>query len=342
MPFLLVRNDIVHMPVDVIVNAANSGLKMGGGVCGSIFNAAGVDALTEACDRIGFCQTGDVAITPAFQLPSKWIIHAVGPVWQGGKSGEAVHLADCYRKAMDLALLQGAKSIAFPLISTGIYGYPKAEALSIATETITTALLEQELMVYLVVFDQEALALSESWASSIAQYIDNHYVDKLKAKDMDRVLEPHDFNTYQASCPTMDYDISDSFATTVARSKRKAISQALEQLDAPFATRLIQLIDDRGYSDVEVYKRANIDRKLFSKLRNNPQYMPSKTTAIAFAIALRLNLEDTNDLLSRAGYTLSNSSKFDTIIRYFIENGNYSIYQINEALFAFDQVLLGA
>ena len=241
MPLIIVRNDITKMPVDAIVNAAKESLLGGGGVDGCIHRAAGPELLQE-CRRLGGCKTGDAKLTKAYRLPCRYVIHTVGPVWQGGGHGEREHLVSCYRTSLALAQAHSCETVAFPLISSGIFGYPKDQALRVAVDTISEFLAENDMTVYLVIFSRAA---------------------------------------YQ------------------------------------------------------------IGSKLFAKIRNNPGYKPSKSTAIAFAIALELNLDETRDLIARAGYALSPSSKFDVIIEYFIMQRNYDIFRINEALFAFDQSLLG-
>ena len=242
MPLIIVRNDITKMPVDAIVNAAKESLLGGGGVDGCIHRAAGPELLQE-CRRLGGCKTGDAKLTKAYRLPCRYIIHTVGPVWNGGKCGEREQLASCYRASLALAQAHGCETVAFPLISSGVFGYPKDQALRVAVDTISEFLLGSDMTVYLVIFDRAA---------------------------------------YQ------------------------------------------------------------ISGKLFAKIRNNPGYKPSKSTAITFAIALELSLPETRDLIARAGYALSPSSKFDVIIEYFIMQRDYDIFRINEALFAFDQSLLGA
>ncbi|MGB4590401.1 MAG: macro domain-containing protein [Clostridiaceae bacterium] len=326
----IVRNDITKMKVDAIVNAANSSLKMGGGVCGAIFHAAGEKELQTECDEIGRCNVGEAVITGAYALPAKHIIHAVGPIWQGGKNNEAVLLHDCYRNALNLARKHELKSIAFPLISSGIYGYPKDQALQVAINAISEFLMEHEMKIYLVVYDQKSFVLSEKLFSAIANYIDDHYV------------EVHNYDTYSRRIQEFEYlQMQENVSMPTPTTKRRSLEDVLGHLDESFSEMLLRLIDEKEMTDVETYKRANIDRKLFSKIRSTKSYNPSKATAIAFAIALKLNLDETKDLLGKAGYTLSQSSKFDVIIQYFIEEGNYDIHEMNEVLFAFEQVLLG-
>ena len=330
MPLIIVRNDITKMPVDAIVNAAKESLLGGGGVDGCIHRAAGPELLAE-CRRLGGCKTGDAKITKAYLLPCRYVIHTVGPVWRGGGHGEREKLASCYRTSLALAKERGCETVAFPLISSGVFGYPKDQALRVAVDTISEFLAENDMTVYIVIFDRAAYQIGNKLFADIAAYIDDHYVDAHTDSRRERtrrmsVLESRTLSADAAAAP-MAADGLDSL---------------LAHLDAGFSETLLKLIDRSGKKDSEIYKKANVDRKLFSKIRNNPDYKPSKATAIAFAIALELNLDETRDLIARAGYALSASSKFDVIIEYFIMQRDYDIFKINEALFAFDQSLLGA
>ncbi|SOC34928.1 macro domain-containing protein [Ureibacillus acetophenoni] len=334
MPLNIVRNDITKMKVDAIVNAANSALRMGGGVCGAIFRAAGAEQLQKACNEIGECAVGEAVITDAFNLNAKYIIHTVGPIWREGTKNEAQLLASCYKNSLKLAAEHKCKSIAFPVISSGIYGYPKREALQIAVSTISEFLLDNEMDVTIVVFDQQAVSLSEKLFHSIQQFIDDHYEEELESLNIRR----GEFEHYQV----YSEDILEKEEEIQYDNKARSLEDVLNQLDETFSERLLRLIDEKGKTDVETYKKANIDRRLFSKIKKKRDYTPQKKTVLAFAIALELNIDETIDLLSTAGYTLSNSRKFDLIIKYFIEQKNYNIFEINEALFTFEQELLGA
>ena len=330
MPLIIVRNDITKMPVDAIVNAAKESLLGGGGVDGCIHRAAGPELLQE-CRTLGDCRTGEAKITGAYRLPCRYIIHTVGPVWNGGKYGEREQLASCYRTSLALAKEHGCETVAFPLISSGIFGYPKDQALRVAVDTISEFLAENDMTVYLVIFSRAAYQIGNKLFADIAAYIDDHYVDAHTDSRRERlrrmsVLEGRALSAGAAAAPMVADNLDDLLA----------------HLDAGFSETLLKLIDHSGKKDSEIYKKANVDRKLFSKIRNNPDYKPSKATAIAFAIALELNLDETRDLVARAGYALSASSKFDVIIEYFIRQKKYDIFEINEALFAFDQSLLGA
>ena len=329
MPLIIVRNDITKMGVDAIVNAAKESLLGGGGVDGCIHRAAGPELLAE-CRTLGGCRTGEAKITGAYRLPCRYIIHTVGPVWNGGKYGEREKLASCYRTSLALAKEHGCETVAFPLISSGVFGYPKDQALRVAVDTISEFLAENDMTVYIVIFDRAAYQIGNKLFADIAAYIDDHYVDAHTDSRRERMRRMNVVESWMLT------------ACEDAPMAASGLDEELAHLDAGFSEMLLKLIDRSGKKDAEVYKKANVDRKLFSKIRNNPDYKPSKPTAIAFAIALELNLDETRDLIARAGYALSASSKFDVIIEYFIMQRDYDIFKINEALFAFDQSLLGA
>lgn len=330
MPLEIVRNDITKMKVDAIVNAANETLLGGGGVDGCIHRAAGPELLAE-CRTLGGCKTGDAKITKAYRLPCQYVIHTVGPVWNGGSHGERELLVSCYRASLALAKEHGCETVAFPLISSGIFGYPKDQALRVAVDTIGEFLLHNDMTVYIVIFSRTAYQISSKLFADIAEYVDDHYVDAHTDSQRERLRRMSVLESRTLS--------ADAAAAPMAVG---GLDSLLAHLDAGFSETLLKLIDRSGKKDSEIYKKANVDRKLFSKIRNNPDYKPSKATAIAFAIALELNLDETRDLIARAGYALSASSKFDVIIEYFIRQKKYDIFEINEALFAFDQSLLGA
>lgn len=329
MPLEIVRNDITKMSVDAIVNAAKESLLGGGGVDGCIHCAAGPELLQE-CRTLGGCRTGEAKITGAYRLPCKYVIHTVGPVWNGGEYGEREQLASCYRTSLALAKEHCCETVAFPLISSGIFGYPKDQALRVAVDTIGEFLLHNDMTVYIVIFSRTAYQISSKLFADIAEYVDDHYVDAHTDSQRERLRRMSVLESRTLS--------ADAAAAPMAVG---GLDSLLAHLDAGFSETLLKLIDRSGKKDAEVYKKANVDRKLFSKIRNNPDYKPSKATAIAFAIALELSLPETRDLIARAGYALSPSSKFDVIIEYFIMQRDYDIFKINEALFAFDQSLLG-
>ena len=335
MPFTIVRNDITNMQVDAIVNTADPMPVVGGGTDAAIHQKAGPQLL-QARQAIGPIAVGCTAVTPAFGLDAQYVIHTVGPVWQGGDQQEEMLLSRCYDNALAQAQAYGCSSVAFPLIATGNYGFPKDKALDIAINAFSRFLQIQEMHIYLVVFDGESYGLSETRFPGIASYIDRHYVDTT-------------MHSFRRAAETLCMPSASVHAAPVARRyacDEMAIPQSLEELlrqeDAGFTETLLKRIDAMGKKDSEIYKRANLSKQHFSKIRNNPHYKPTKATAIALALALELSLEDTRDLIGRAGYALTNSSKFDLIIRYFIEQGKYNVMEINLALYEFDQPLLGA
>ena len=334
MPLEIVRNDITKMKVDAIVNAANESLLGGGGVDGAIHYAAGPELLAE-CKTLGGCKTGKAKITGGYKLPAKYVIHTVGPIYEDGKHGEKVLLESCYRESLALAKEHNCETVAFPLISSGVYGYPKDQALKVAIDVISDFLRENEMNVYIDIFDKAAYKISEKLFSDIAEYIDDNYVDEHTdyRRESTRMNVP-----MQASVGLYEADLCECKALFAEED----LNAKLKQIDESFSQMLLRKIDEKGMTDAECYKKANIDRKLFSKIRSDVHYKPSKPTAIAFAISLELTLSETEDMLKKAGFALSHSNKFDIIIEYFISKGNYNIFVINEVLFAFDQSLLGA
>ena len=435
MPFEIIRNDITHMRVDAIVNTANPRPVIGSGVDAAVHAKAG-PMLLAARKLIGVMNTGEARVTPGFKLPCKHVIHTVGPVWEDGGHGEAWLLRQCYDNSLKLALRHRCKSVAFPLISSGNYGFPKKVALDVAVKAIREFLKDHEMHIYLVVFSKESLKLSGGLADQVRSFVDDAYVQEREKAEYsfnvsrnfelvrERLGEPESAEEYPCAskCEELpaDWDrVEDTFnlefewdeapsilesdvarceseerekmvstgalpqidspqpysyspapgmgapprvtkasklewnesrapesdwrgTTIVPLFDEKELKKMVQQADAGFSETLLKLIDKSGEKDSDVYKRANVDRKLFSKIRNNPQYKPSKPTAVAFAIALELNLEETRDFIGRAGYALSRSNKFDIIIEYFITHGRYDIYEINMMLFEFDQSLLGA
>ena len=332
MPFNIVRQDITKMNVDAIVNAANTELQRGGGVCGAIFQAAGADRLQASCNPLAPIQTGQAVITPGFDLPAKYIIHTAGPVYDSQKAEESERLLrSAYTESLRLAAENGCESIAFPLISSGIYGYPKDEALRVATEAIRDFLADREMDVTLTVFDKSSFAVSRDLLGDVASYIDEHYVD---AHAISRRSE------HEGVLAEAEQRVEFAFETR-PEIRSASLADRVGNLDEPFSVMLLRLIDAKGMTDVEVYKRANLDRKLFSKIRSGKGYTPSKRTALALAVGLQLSQEETAELLERAGYALSHAVKFDVIVEYFIINGIYDIFAINEVLFSYDQPLLG-
>ena len=341
MPLEIVRNDITKMNVDAIVNAANESLLGGGGVDGAIHRAAGSGLLAE-CRTLGGCKTGKAKITGGYNLPSKYVIHTVGPIYNDGKHGEKALLESCYRESLALAKEYNCETVAFPLISSGVYGYPKDQALKVVIDVISDFLLENEMTVYIVIFDKAAYKISEKLFSDIAEYVDDNYVDEHTDYSRERIR----MNALPPMAPRKRRKKSEDDILETCDCKAMLpeddLDAKLKQIDESFSQMLLRMIDEKGMTDAECYKKANIDRKLFSKIRSDIHYKPSKPTALAFAISLELSLAETEDMLRKAGFALSHSNKFDIIIEYFISKGNYNVFEINEALFAFDQSLLGA
>ncbi len=358
MPFEIVRNDIASMRVDAIVNTANPRPVIGSGVDTGIHVKAG-PGLLEARREIGDIPCGKAAITPAFDLDAKYVIHTVGPVWLDGTKNEEKLLAGCYKNSLALALEKGCESIAFPLISSGIYGFPKPLALKIAVREISAFLLENDMTIYLVVFGKEEFELSEKLFKSVSSYIDENYIRE-KTRDeyaapyyssapleAPRTMLPRRLSRKESARAKADTEFLEESAMLECEdmclpTDTDDWDKLLKGLDAGFSETLLRLIDRTGKKDSEIYKKANVDRKLFSKIRNNTDYKPSKPTALAFAFALELDLQETKDFIARAGYALSHSSKFDVIVEYFLVNKNYDIFELNEVLFAFDQPLVGS
>ena len=399
MPFQIVRNNITAIAADAIVNTANPEPIVGSGVDHAVYRAAGEEAMLAARRQIGRIEPGTSDWTPAFDLPAKYVIHTVSAPWRGGNRDERTILRNCYRSSLWLADELECESVAFPLLATGSYGFPKDEALQIAIEEISAFLLSREMMVWLVVFDRTSYELSGKLFRDIESYIDEHQVRAAREEEYarrpsgrprrrnffsrrkkeDRREQEHrelqepaealreEEAVYGAAEEPAEIDALFSF-DGFAVEERPASEQELPVIDAtvrepspmysasmPAPERmpdfsqvgksvrdqLFQLIDERGLDDPEVYKKANMSRQLFSKIRSNPSYRPAKKTALALAVALQLDLEQTEDLLGRAEYALSPSSTADLIVRYFIQHKEYDIYKINAVLFQYDQPLLG-
>ncbi len=335
MPLEIVRNDITKMQVDAIVNTANPKPIVGEGVDRAIHKAAGAELLV-ARKKIGAIATGKAEVTPAYGLHAKFVIHTVGPVWQDGGHGERELLTDCYANSLKLATENGCSSIAFPLISAGVFCCPSEIAIAVATQAIRDFLADHDMDVYLVVFDHKAFKISSSLFEDVQSFIDERYIEKRLAEEYRGDMRERR-TVFEEAQEDGFFDIPQ----WMGKSKERSLEDLLDEIDDTFSEALLRLIDAKGKTDPEVYKRANVDRKLFSKIRNNPAYKPSKATALAFAVALELNLDETKDFIGRAGYALSRSSKSDIIVEYFIQHGEFDIITINETLFAFEQPLLG-
>ncbi len=373
MPFEIVRNDITKMRVDAIVNAANSSLLGGGGVDGAIHKAAGPELLEE-CRTLNGCGTGRAKITKGYRLPARYVIHTVGPIWQDGRHGEKELLASCYRESLRLAEENGCETVAFPLISSGAYGYPKEEALRTATDTILEFLADSEMHVFLVVFDRNAWLISNSLYDNIKAFIDDDYISEEYLEAQRRRRYYSEKNRVDSALPLAGFRDTEKkeqrsrkesfFRKKEKRSGEKAsreeaageacpsapmqpvipddLDKYLRMMDEGFRDMLIRKIDEKHMTDAQCYKKANIDRKLFNKIINKGDYRPGKSTVLALAVALELPLDETKEMLAKAGYALSHSSRSDMIVEYFILRREYDVFRINEALFTFDQKLLGS
>ena len=336
MPFRMIHGNIVDVEADAIVNAANTRLMPGGGVCGAIFEAAGFERLYHACQAIGYCEAGQAVATPAFDLKAKYIIHTPGPIWEGGAKGEAVQLASCYTTAMQCAVEHRSRSIAFPLISAGIFGYPKREAYRVAREAIRKFIDKHDILVELVIFEA---------GDDITGYGDRNLEMRLEAlsRQIDFGRGGDSFSDAAEAGISQKRDISLSEHRLFApKALGEKLEEVIEEKKDSFSAVLMQMIAQKGVKPASVYRKANIDRRHFSKIKGNLDYVPSKQTAVSFAVALELDIHKTQALLASAGYILSESSRFDIIVKFFIENGVYDIFQINDALFHYDQPLLGS
>lgn len=331
MPLHIVKQDITKIQCDAIVNAANSSLLGGGGVDGAIHRAAGIQ-LFEECRTLGGCKTGDAKITKGYKLPCKYVVHTVGPVWRGGNYGEKSLLESCYKKSLALAKENGCQTVSFPLISSGVYGYPKDKALSVAVETIRDFLFENEMTVYIAIFDMESYKIDEELFNAVAEYIDSNYVNSNKNRVDSR-------NALTAPIYTND---SNSLDFSSDGPQELFLSKTHSNVENVFSTTLLRLINKKGIGDVECCKKANIEKQTWLEIINAKDYMPSKNTIIAFAIALELTLDETQNLLAAFGFTLSKSNKFDLIVEYFLLKGEYDIFVVNETLFKFNQICLGS
>ena len=375
MPFKIVRNDITKMNTEAIVNTANDHATVGTGCDYAVYMAAGYDELLKYREeKIGFVPEGEAFITPGFKLQGKYIIHAVSPLYMGGDQGEEGKLRSCYRKSLQIAKEYNIKSISFPLISTGGFGYPKEEGIRIAVDEINAFLLENEMQIYLVVFDTKATMLGEKIYPDLEAYIDHNYVrDKreeeygthlsnaqLIERRTKRNAERADFATSalpayaeepkvakpslkdsifkkpskkaapikQASMSDMDECEENSYFNFEELHESK-LEERMKHVSDTFSQYLMYLIQDKKMENAEVYKRAIVDKKIFSKIKNNIDYHPQKITALCLCVGAKLNLDESKDLLARAGYALSPCDKTDIIFSYFIENEIYDMIELD-------------
>ena len=371
MPFKIVRNDITKMEVDAVVNTANEAPIYSTGVDTAIYRAAGEEELLKIRKEIGYKEEGDVFITPGLKLPAKYIIHAVSPLYIDGTCGEEEKLRSCYRESLKLAHEYQCKSIAFPLISTGGFGYPKEEGMRIAVDEINGFLLDSQMLIYLVVFDTKATQLGFNLYPDLEAYIDHNYVcDRREEEYGDRYFgsvypEDPSYSAYKESCNRLEEKIrrqkesvqklelqvpkSESFddyedeeesfigagewdGVDFFEENKSALHRRMEHMSDTFQEYLLYLIHERNLTYTEVYKKALITKQVFSKIKNNPNYQPEKSTAMRLCIGAKLNLDETKDLLARAGYALSPCDKRDIIFSFFIENKVYDMIEIDIVL----------
>jgi O-acetyl-ADP-ribose deacetylase (regulator of RNase III) len=332
------------MRVDAIVNTTNEKMVGYSGVDLTIHTAAGAGFDAE-CEKLAPLGLGEAKISKAYKLPCKYVIHTAGPVWQGGLNGESILLRSCYIESLKLAIKYKCQSVAFPLISSGVYGYPKDQVLRFAIQAVTEFLFDHELTVYICVFDRDSYSFSQKLFADIKEFIDDEYAEE-QCEEQDEPFESNfkrRFRGYRRMEACSEALAPQPMMAECQQSavKGRALREYLKHMDKSFSEMLFDLIDKSGMTDVECYKKANVDKRTFSKIKSNKNYKPSKQTIVAFAISLKLDMDTTQELLATAGFTLSKSKVFDQIIRYFILNENYDIFEINEALFEFDQQLLG-
>lgn len=335
MPYQIIRQDITRMQVDAIVNPTDPVYSGSGGLDARIHFAAGTE-LRKACDELPLLEQGAATVTESYQLPCKYIIHTVGPVWHGGDRNEHEKLVSCYRSSLKAAYDLGCETIAFPLIASGTFGYPKDRVMRVALEAISAFLMRYDMMVYIVLYDNKAYEIGKKLQKDIDTFIDEHYIAR-----HDISFDPYTYTYSEKNPAPAEEERPVSAQTVQVPSKKPDLGEMLAGMDETFSSMLLRLITESGMTDAECYKKANIDKKLFSKIRSNNHYQPTKPTVLAFAIALRLSLEETKRLLEKAGLALSHNSQFDVIVEYFITSKNYDIFEINEVLYQYEQKMLG-
>lgn len=352
MSFKIVRNDITHVKADVIVNTANPKPIYASGTDLAVYQAAGADELLAERKKVGCIERGDIAVTGAYALNAKYIIHTVGPVWVDGMHKEFETLERCYAKSLQKALELGCNSIAFPLISTGVYGFPKDKALQIAVSVFSRFLLENEMQIILVVFDKKSFQLSGQLVGEIDSFIDANYIRQKRITEYSRRPFRHsriesnityDSEVYEECSRYTEAEESETELLMSVPMPQKAMSleEELENVGMSFHDKLFELIGESGMDNKDVWKRANLDRKHFSKIQCDEKYHPKKKTVMALCIALELDLEQAKDLLARADWAFSPSSKVDLIVQKAIIDKQYDIYQLNLVLFQYTNEILG-
>lgn len=342
MPFKIVRNDITKMRCDAIVNTANTKPIIGSGCDYAVYKAAGKRRLSEYREKnIGEVPEGDVFLTPGFRLPAHYIIHAVSPHYIDGVHGEEEKLRDCYRKSLSLAWEQQCRSIAFPVISTGSFGYPKEEGIRIAADEIQAFLQNHEMLIYLVVFDAQSARYGKRFDKDLQAYIDENYVgakhhEEYSIQTMalrrdldDESFSPYENDLYEDDLYEEDSDEDSEEENEFTELHESKLEERMKHLTDSFSEYLLYLIEEKGMTNADVYKRALVDKKTFSKIKNHADYHPQKMTAMCLCMGAKLNLDETRDLLARAGYALSPCDKTDIIFSYFIENQIYDMIELD-------------
>ena len=330
------------MRCDAIVNTANTKPIIGSGCDYAVYKAAGKRRLSEYREKnIGEVPEGDVFLTPGFRLPAHYIIHAVSPHYIDGVHGEEEKLRDCYRKSLSLAWEQQCRSIAFPVISTGSFGYPKEEGIRIAADEIQAFLQNHEMLIYLVVFDAQSARYGKRFDKDLQAYIDENYVgakhhEEYSIQTMalrrdldDESFSPYENDLYEDDLYEEDSDEDSEEENEFTELHESKLEERMKHLSDSFSEYLLYLIEEKGMTNADVYKRALVDKKTFSKIKNHADYHPQKMTAMCLCMGAKLNLDETRDLLTRAGYALRPCDKTDIIFSYFIENQIYDMIELD-------------
>lgn len=328
--FQIIRDDITKIKAEAIVNTANPAVKVGPGVDTAIYNAAGRDWLIKERAKIGDLAVGEVAVTPAGNLNAKFIFHESGPTWYDGNHHEAELLRQCYDKCLNLALQYKCESIAFPLLASGFYGFPKDISLRIAIDAFRTFLSEHELEIYLVVYDDQSVRLSETMFDGVRSFVDRNFNSIDSVEPLLQMAPCINADMSPDLCPT-------AFVDEAAPVKRaKSLDDYVESFEnqeiLTFGEYLQQLINKKGMTNKEVYFESNLTKQYFSKLINNKVGNPAKEKLLCIAVALKLNIDETKDFLLHAGYAISPYSKIDLVFEYYIRSEKYDIYEISFAL----------
>lgn len=338
MPLKIIRNDITKLEVDAIVNPTDQFFSGLGGIDLQVHKKAGVE-LEKELDCKPKLKISEAILTDGYNLKSKKIIHVAGPIWNDGNHNEEELLKKSYENCLEIIKENKFTSVAFPLISTGTFCVPKEIGLEIATNSFTTFLLEEEVDIYLVVYDKESLSISQKVFGEIQDYIKNVYEvnENFFSRSCASCVSNSNDNDYEPIC----YDQYEKLEVEDKISE-KPFDLDIDDipLEETFSMKLLSIIDKKELKDPYVYKKAQVDRRVFSTLRKDDNYKPTKKTAISLCLALELSYEETQDLLSRAGLTLSRSNRFDIVIEWCIKNKKYNIIEVNIILFNHDLELL--